>query len=177
MAALKPRPKSAYAVCCGASARAAGVPGAYGGRGLGSVNAGFKPSPKLLKHALREASPYAEVAPPGWFSLEANVHPSWRDTGAGVISQGSVDNTYLPVPLQNAWGKSRELSKREVRKPPHKQCTDLLVVAKGYKRPAPPLKDMPSVRAPAGPRARSPQSRGASSRAGGRRGAGRAAPP
>lgn len=89
------------------------------------------------KHALRVASPYAEMTPPNWFAREPSVRPNQKHTGAGCVSAGSIDNTYLPAPLRNMWGKARELSAKEVSVPPHKQCTDLLIVSKGGKIPPP----------------------------------------
>lgn len=86
-------------------------------------------------HALRTASPYAERAEPGWGPKEATVAPSWSDRGAGTVSAGCIDNTYMPAPLKNKWGKQRELSKAEVVVLPHKQATDLLAVTLGVKMP------------------------------------------
>lgn len=93
---------------------------------------------------------YAETAGPKYMAREPAVHPSWKDTGAGVISAGSIDNTYLPMPLTNAWGKCRELSCKENKPLKHKQATDLLVVSKRYVLPAPAMgiSDMTTVRSP-----------------------------
>lgn len=136
----KPRPKSA-AICCGVSARPAGVSGFLGDAGQKATI--FRPSKAVTlngTHALRLESPYAEVMPKGWYPREPPVQPMWSHHGAGSISRGCVDNTYMPQPLQNAWGKSRDMSRRERRKPPHKQCTDLIVTCKGYALPGPPVK-------------------------------------
>eukprot|EP00327_Prymnesium_parvum_P007648 CAMPEP_0182807020 /NCGR_PEP_ID=MMETSP0006_2-20121128/5910_1 /TAXON_ID=97485 /ORGANISM="Prymnesium parvum, Strain Texoma1" /LENGTH=255 /DNA_ID=CAMNT_0024932675 /DNA_START=59 /DNA_END=826 /DNA_ORIENTATION=+ len=148
------RPATALATC-GIMARPAGVAGmmssgpisfsnSYTGKALAKSTCGFE-------HALRHHSPYAEIAPPGWHAREAEVHPYQRHNAAGVVSAGSIDNTYLPSPLTNSWGKARELARREV---PSKlglsQATDLLVVAKGARMPPPKMtvEDMPSVRPP-----------------------------
>lgn len=143
------RPKSATATC-GASSRSAGCAGIMGGSQPRSlVSAKVIPGgTRNFHHALWVACPYAEKAPPCWNMREAKVNPSWAYSGAGVISRGSIDNTYLPYPLQNAWGKSRELSLREKRKLPHKQSTDLLVVATGYRLPPPAATELDSVREP-----------------------------
>jgi len=148
------RPFTAFATC-GIMARPAGVAGimasgpvsisnAFTGQALEKGTCGFE-------HALRRHAPYAEVAPPGWHAREAPVHPHQSQRAAGVVSAGSIDNTYLPSPLQNSWGKARELARREV---PSTlglgQATDLLVVSKGAKMPPPKMEitDMNSVRDP-----------------------------
>ena len=106
----------------GTMARPAGVSGIMGGGNAtefyGKMLA--KGSDRGL-HALRTASPYAERAEPGWAPLEATTKPSWADRGAGTVSAGCIDNTYMPSPLKNKWGKQRELSKAEVIVLPHKQ--------------------------------------------------------
>ena len=138
MAPSSTKPNSA--VCdfstCGTMARPAGVPGMYG------APVGFSTFPfgttmpkggTLEKHALQTHSPYPDHSVKGWQApgREANIKPTATMTGAGVVSGGSIDNTYLPKPLQNAWGKKRERMKNEVFKPPHKQCSDLIIVSKG----------------------------------------------
>jgi len=144
------RPKSAYATMVGVTARPAGVAGIMGGvdQGQAAFYSKAMKGTQGTQHALRTASPYAEVAPSGWTAREPLVQSSWKVTGAGVISRGSVDNTYLPNPLANAWGKSRELARREKAKEPHRQSTDLLVVAKGFRKPAPPALSLNSVSEP-----------------------------
>ena len=123
----------------GTMARPAGCPG-----GLGSSNLGSDYYGKSLvkgtdrgQHALATASPYAERAEPGWSPKEPTVRPSWSDRGAGTVSAGCIDNTYMPAPLKNKWGKQREMSKLEVVVLPHKQATDLLAVALGTVMPLP----------------------------------------
>lgn len=66
----------------------------------------------------------------------------------GCPPTGTIDNTYLPAPLRNMWGKARELSHREVEVVPRKQCTDLLIVSKGGKMPPPAqtVEDMKTIR-------------------------------
>lgn len=120
-------------------ARPAGVPG-----GLGSSNLGSEYYGKSLvkgtdrgQHALATASPYAERAEPGWAPKEPTVRPSWSDRGAGTVSAGCIDNTYMPAPLKNKWGKAREMSSTEVVVLPHKQATDLLAVTLGTVMPLP----------------------------------------
>jgi len=100
------------------------------------------------RHALRVASPYAEATPGNWWAREPKVHPNQKYKAAGVVSSGSIDNTYLPAPLRNQWGKARELSRKEVEVPPHKQCTDLLIVSKGGMVPPPgqTVEEMNTVR-------------------------------
>lgn len=135
-------------------ARPAGVAGIFAQHPMTSQKDVFVYGHSLKKgtagseHALNRHSPYADVAPPFWKALEPPVKPTWADHGAGVVSGGSIDNTYLPRPLTNAWGKARELSKNEVRRMPHKQATDLLLVAKGARLPLPAHteQDMSSVR-------------------------------
>jgi len=123
----------------GGMARPAGVPG-----GLGSSNLGSEYYGKSLvkgtdrgQHALATASPYAERAEPGWAPKEPTVRPSWSDRGAGTVSAGCIDNTYMPAPLKNKWGKAREMSSTEVVVLPHKQATDLLAVTLGTVMPLP----------------------------------------
>jgi hypothetical protein len=123
----------------GGMARPAGVPG-----GLGSSNLGSEYYGKSLvkgtdrgQHALATASPYAERAEPGWAPKEPTVRPSWSDRGAGTVSAGCIDNTYMPAPLKNKWGKAREMSSKEVVVLPHKQATDLLAVTLGTVMPLP----------------------------------------
>jgi hypothetical protein len=101
-------------------------------------------------HALQTASPYAERAEPGWAPMEPTVKPSWSDKGAGTVSAGCIDNTYMPAPLKNKWGKQREMSKAEVVVLPHKQATDLLAVTLGTQLPLPEqtVNDIPTVREP-----------------------------
>uniref|UniRef100_A0A6V4E052 Uncharacterized protein n=1 Tax=Prymnesium polylepis TaxID=72548 RepID=A0A6V4E052_9EUKA len=148
------RPATAFATC-GIMARPAGVAGimasgpvsisnAYTGTALEKGTMGFE-------HALRRHAPYAEVAPPQWYAREAGVHPHQANTAAGVVSAGSIDNTYLPSPLQNSWGKARELARREVPSTLGlSQATDLLVVSKGALMPPPKMAvaDMNTVRDP-----------------------------
>ena len=123
----------------GGMARPAGIPG-----GLGSSNLGSEYYGKSLakgtdrgQHALATASPYAERAEPGWAPKEPTVRPSWSDRGAGTVSAGCIDNTYMPAPLKNKWGKAREMSSTEVVVLPHKQATDLLAVTLGTVMPLP----------------------------------------
>ena len=134
----------------GTMARPAGVPG-----GLGSSNLGSEYYGKSLvkgtdrgQHALATASPYAERAEPGWAPKEPLVKPSWSDRGAGTVSGGCIDNTYMPAPLKNKWGKAREMAATEVQVLPHKQATDLLAVALGTQLPLPAqtIEELDSVR-------------------------------
>lgn len=99
-------------------------------------------------HALQTSNQCAEMIPPGWEKKEPPVKPTQSYHGAGVVNAGTIDNTYTPAPLKNRWGKARELSAREVRVAPHKQCSDLLAVAKGAVMPPPAmdLKGIDSVR-------------------------------
>jgi len=134
----------------GTMARPAGVSGLMGGGNAtefyGKMLA--KGSDRGL-HALRTASPYAERAEPGWEPLEPETKPSWADRGAGTVSAGCIDNTYMPSPLKNKWGKQRELSKAEVIVLPHKQATDLLATTMGattFEKAA--VEDMLSIREP-----------------------------
>lgn len=153
------RPQSAmptYNRKYGPMATAAGVPCLYGPTRVSakSVTVEYpttlQASMALQEHALKRFSPYAMTAVPGWAApgLEPLIKPTAATTGAGVVSAGSIDNTYLPKPLTNAWGKARERSQNEAYKPPHKQATDLLIVSKGAQPPAPceTLADMKSVR-------------------------------
>ena len=117
----------------GGMARPAGVPGGLGSSNLASEYYGkslVKGTDKGL-HALATASPYAERAEPGWAPKEPTVRPTWADKGAGVVSAGCIDNTYMPAPLKNKWGKCREMTRNEVVVLPHKQATDLLAVTLG----------------------------------------------
>ena len=134
----------------GTMARPAGVSGLMGGGNAtefyGKMLA--KGSDRGL-HALRTASPYAERAEPGWEPLEPETKPSWADRGAGVVSAGCIDNTYMPSPLKNKWGSQREKSKAEVIVLPHKQATDLLATTMGattFEKAA--VEDMLSIREP-----------------------------
>ena len=163
MAAVESRPQTALASSkfstTGTMARAAGVPGMYGTVVPSNFPYGVA-LPKatgLLDHALKFHSPYAETAVRGWTApgREPSIKPRGTITGAGVVSAGSIDNTYLPAPLVNAWGKKREQAKNEVVKPPHKQASDLIIVSKGapagtyglgFKAPPQTVEDMEAVR-------------------------------
>ena len=123
----------------GGMARPAGVPGGLGSSNLASDYYGkslVKGTDRGL-HALATASPYAERAEPGWAPKEPTVRPTWADKGAGVVSAGCIDNTYMPAPLKNKWGKCREMTRNEVVVLPHKQATDLLAVTLGTQMPLP----------------------------------------
>jgi len=120
------------------------ITSAFTGKAIEKGTCGFE-------HALRRHAPYAEVAPPAWHAREAAVHPNQSNPAAGVVSAGSIDNTYLPSPLQNSWGKARELARREVPSTLGlSQATDLLVTSKGGQMPPPYMgvQDMNSVRDP-----------------------------
>lgn len=123
----------------GGMARPAGIPGGLGSSNLGSEYYGkslVKGTDRGL-HALATASPYAERAEPGWAPKEPTVRPTWADRGAGTVSAGCIDNTYMPAPLKNKWGKAREMSSKEVVVLPHRQATDLLAVTLGTQMPLP----------------------------------------
>ena len=137
----------------GIMARPAGVAGLMASSGSGSAGSfsygqALDKSTALSLHALRLASPYADVTPTGWAPREPLVQPTFIDTGAGVVSAGSIDNTYTPQPLKNKWGKARELATNEIRSYPKKQASDLLIEAKGGHCPPPPMgvHEMGSVR-------------------------------
>ena len=120
----------------GSMARPAGVAGLMAGKasnmGMEELYGMMAARPMTLKkHALQMASPYAEVAPIGWQPREPGTKPTWNTHGAGKVSAGCIDNTYLVKPLQNAWGKARELAQNEKRVLPHKQASDLLADSKG----------------------------------------------
>jgi len=135
----------------GTMARPAGVGGIMGsGAGADYYGKMLAKGSDRGAHALQTASPYAERAEPGWTPKEPTVRPSWSDKGAGTVSAGCIDNTYMPAPLKNKWGKQRELSKAEVVVMPHKQATDLLAVTLGTQLPLPEqvIEDIPAVRAP-----------------------------
>jgi len=133
-------------------ARPAGVAGLFSRSGMGGSTFQYglplSKASDMSEHALRRHSPYAEVTPTGWLPLEPLTKPSYAVRGAGVVSAGSIDNTYLPQPLCNAWGKAREQATNEISKPPRKQATDLLVTCKGGIMPPgdKTLADMASVR-------------------------------
>lgn len=119
----------------GASAWPAGKPGMMQMTGPSIFHS--PPPAKHCVHALRHALPYHDMTPAGWKPKEPATKPTAGTTGAGCISQGSIDNTYLVNPLKNAWGKSRALMTNEHRVSPRTQVTDLLAVAKGFTKPAP----------------------------------------
>ena len=134
----------------GPEALPAGLAGFLGNSGNWTQKRGPNPDRKQIlthRHATATSSPYAEISEPGWAPAEPATKPSWADVGAGSVSKGSIDNSYMPVPLSNRWGKSRELQSNEVRTLPHKQATDLLHVALGGTIPLPPqsVEDMPAV--------------------------------
>lgn len=134
----------------GTMARPAGVSGLMGGGNATEFYGKMleKGSERGL-HALRTASPYAERAEPGWAPLEATTQPSWADRGAGTVSGGCIDNTYMPSPLKNKWGKQRELAKAEVVVLPHKQATDLLATTMGASKfVTASVEDMSTIRDP-----------------------------
>ena len=102
------------------------------------------------EHALRRHSPYAHVAPAGWSAQEAGVQPnqSMRSAGQDLY----ITNTYTPAPIKGLWGKTRELSVRELQPRPRSQVTDLLSTTKGFSKP--PIMDatgMDVVRPPFSP--------------------------
>lgn len=137
----------------GSMARPAGVAGLMAGKasnmGMEELYGMMAARPMTLKkHALQMASPYAEVAPIGWQPREPGTKPTWNTHGAGKVSAGCIDNTYLVKPLQNAWGKARELAQNEKRVLPHKQASDLLAVSKGAQMPPVPQQmwELDSVR-------------------------------
>jgi len=119
---------------CGSTARPAGLPrpSAQGGITL------CGPSPLdgiavtkgsvFGRHAVRDCSPYAQVALPGWRPTEAAVHAHQHQRSAGITP---INNTYLPKPLMPIWGKTRELSPIELHTVPKTQCPDLLWTSKG----------------------------------------------
>ena len=120
----------------GSMARPAGVAGLLasmpgGDKGNFQYGETLPKATGLRTHALRHHTPYAEVVPGGWTAKEPLVKPTAANVGAGVVSAGSIDNTYVPMPLQNRWGKARERARNEMYVPPHKQATDLVIVAKG----------------------------------------------
>ena len=154
------RPQSAPPIFAnsGVTARPAGVAGILGTTQKASLS-GANPNEyyygssiakgmKLREHALRRHSQYAVVTPAGWYPKEARVQPTAQDIASGVVSAGTIDNTYVAKPLANRWGKARERMKNEIFVPPHKQATDLLIAAKGAKDPPPAqsISDMASVR-------------------------------
>lgn len=139
----------------GMMARPAGVPGMFGAMAAAEARTftygvSLPKATSLHHHALQRFSPYAQTALPSWGppGLEPSIRPKASVMGAGVVSAGSIDNTYLPKPLTNAWGKAREQSLNEIRKPFKTQATDLLIVAKGAAMPGPAhtIADMESVR-------------------------------
>tara|TARA_B110001452_G_scaffold226748_1_gene201326 strand:+ start:1688 stop:2899 length:1212 start_codon:yes stop_codon:yes gene_type:complete len=133
----------------GPESQPAGLAGFLGASGNWSTDRmGATPASNIInhKHATLTHTPYAEVASVGWMPKEPMTKPSWADVGAGSVSKGSIDNSYMPKPLSNRWGKSRELQDNEVRTLPHKQCTDLLHVTLGGKAmPKMTVEQMPSV--------------------------------
>jgi len=142
---MKVRPKSAHPTykafqTSGIMARSSGCPGMFGSTKDPMSVIFDSPLQKatLTNHALKVFSPYAHTATPDWLApgKEASVVPKASVTGAGVVSAGSIDNTYLPQPLTNAWGKARERAANEITKPPRKQATDLLLITKGVVAPA-----------------------------------------
>lgn len=156
---VQARPQSAPPIFAtsGVTARPAGVAGILGSThkaGLSNTKEAFvygssaTKGMKLREHALRRHSQYAVITPDGWMAKEASVRPTAQSTASGVVSAGSIDNTYVAAPLANRWGKAREKAKNEVFVPPHKQATDLLIAAKGASMPPPAqgLSDMASVR-------------------------------
>ena len=144
--AVRARPKSAAPSynfpkamqTSGVMARPAGVAGMFGAISADQAKTftfgvPLRRTTALHEHALMRFSPYAQTALPTWSApgLEASIKPKSSVTGAGVVSAGSIDNTYMPKPLTNAWGKARERARNEIHKHPKTQATDLLLVAKG----------------------------------------------
>lgn len=133
----------------GPESQPAGLAGLLGASGDWSTERmGATPGSNIInsEHATLTHTPYAEVASVGWTPKEPLTKPSWADVGAGSVSKGSIDNSYMPKPLANRWGKSRELQDNEVRTLPHQQCTDLLHVALGGKEfKKMTVEEMPSV--------------------------------
>src|SRR6056297_1125806 len=121
----------------GASAWPAGKPGMMQMTGPSIFHS--PPPAKHREHALRHTLPFHAITPAGWTPKEPATKPTADTTGAGCISHGSMDYTYLVKPLMNAWGKSRALLANENYLVPHKQVTDLLAVAKGFTKPAPAM--------------------------------------
>ena len=148
------RPQSAPPIFAtsGVTSRPAGVAGLFGNTRPGgsdfTYGISLEKGMKLREHALRRHSPYSVITPDGWSAKEPSVRPTAQSVSAGVVSAGSIDNTYTAKPLANRWGKARERATNEVFVPPHRQATDLLIAAKGAKVPPPAqgLSDMASVR-------------------------------
>lgn len=143
---------SIYFATSGASSKPAGIKGLLASTGTEKAyDYGGDTLPQVMtlqQHALATCSPYVDMTPPGWTPREPAIKPSAGDTGAGMVSAGSIDNTYVPMPLANRWGKAREKSKNEIGVKPHTQASDLLIVSKGAVMPC-PLEgeaDMASIR-------------------------------
>jgi len=83
----------------------------------------------------------ATVAPPGWASKEATVHPTHSEFAAGLDSY--VDNTMRLKPLQPRYGKTREITPAEIPPSVRKLAPDLLVTSKGLDRASLPILDSP----------------------------------
>jgi len=120
---VQARPQSAPPIFAtsGVTARPAGVAGILGSThkaGLSNMKEAFvygssaTKGMKLREHALRRHSQYAVITPDGWMAKEASVRPTAQSTASGVVSAGSIDNTYVAAPLANRWGKAREKAKK-----------------------------------------------------------------
>ena len=82
------------------------VPGMYGAPSA-SPRSRLAPMPKggtLENTRLQTHSPYPDHSVKGWQApgREANIKPTATMTGAGVVSGGSIDNTYLPCRMRGA---------------------------------------------------------------------------
>lgn len=71
----------------------------------------------------------AVVAPAGWLAKEPNVHPTFKETPAGMDSV--VDNTMRFNPLPPRYGKTREISPAEISPKQRTLAPDLLATSKG----------------------------------------------
>ena len=142
---------SSHFASSGPTAMAAGIRGLFASSGNESAfDYGGSSLPQVVtsrEHGSKVGK-QETMTPPGWLPKEALVQPTWADTGAGVVSAGCIDNTYTVVPLKNRWGKARERAAKEIAVVPHKQASDLLIVAKGGQMPTPAqsIADMNSVR-------------------------------
>lgn len=126
----------------GVLARPAGLP-------CGALNAapgymGLAASSPRDGFASRPSRPFgtaAVVAPPGWVSKEACVHPTHKEIPAGMDSV--VDNTVRFKPLAPRHGKTREILPSEYSPTMRRLAPDLLATSKGLNTATLPIISSP----------------------------------
>jgi len=119
----------------GVMAQPAGLPcGALGAPSLNTRTFGTTASSGAMPVPSRPFGTAGVVAPAGWLSKEAAVHPTHAEFPAGLDSY--VDNTMRLKPLLPRYGKTREIAPTEIAPTMRVLAPDLLSTSKGLDRSA-----------------------------------------